>query len=70
MKSPARWPRRLDEGFKNQRDDHFGDVRGWLVIGRGTKENRRARLQRRVAAEILGDKRSRGAFGEVQLEAL
>lgn len=61
---------RLDEGFKKT-NQTFSDVMARLAVIDKAQEKIDSLTTNVVSLqEILGDKRSRGAFGEVQLEAL
>jgi DNA recombination protein RmuC len=61
---------RLDEGFKKTNDTFTSVMSRLAVIDEAQKKIEGLASNVVSLQEILGDKRSRGAFGEVQLEAL
>ncbi len=61
---------RLDEGFKKTNDTFTSVMARLAVIDEAQKKIEGLASNVVSLQEILGDKRSRGAFGEVQLEAL
>lgn len=61
---------RLDEGFKKTNDTFTSVMTRLAVIDEAQKKIEGLASNVVSLQEILGDKRSRGAFGEVQLEAL
>jgi len=61
---------RLDEGFKKTNDTFTSVMTRLAVIDEAQKKIEGLASNVVGLQEILGDKRSRGAFGEVQLEAL
>ena len=61
---------RLDEGFKKTNDTFTSVMTRLAVIDEAQKKIESLATNVVSLQEILGDKRSRGAFGEVQLEAL
>ncbi len=61
---------RLDEGFKNTNDTFARVMERLATIDEAQKKIDGLTSNVVTLQEILGDKRSRGAFGEVQLEAL
>lgn len=61
---------RLDEGFKKTNDTFTSVMTRLAVIDEAQKKIEGLATNVVSLQEILGDKRSRGAFGEVQLEAL
>ncbi len=61
---------RLDEGFKKTNDTFTSVMTRLAVIDEAQKKIEGLTSNVVSLQEILGDKRSRGAFGEVQLEAL
>ena len=61
---------RLDEGFKKTNDTFTSVMSRLAVIDEAQKKIEGLASNVMSLQEILGDKRSRGAFGEVQLEAL
>ncbi len=61
---------RLDEGFKKTNETFTSVMTRLAVIDEAQKKIEGLATNVVSLQEILGDKRSRGAFGEVQLEAL
>lgn len=61
---------RLDEGFKKTNETFISVMSRLAVIDEAQKKIEGLASNVVSLQEILGDKRSRGAFGEVQLEAL
>lgn len=61
---------RLDEGFKNTNDTFARVMERLATIDEAQKKIDGLTTNVVTLQELLGDKRSRGAFGEVQLEAL
>ncbi|PKO63682.1 MAG: DNA recombination protein RmuC, partial [Betaproteobacteria bacterium HGW-Betaproteobacteria-17] len=61
---------RLDEGFKKTNETFTSVMSRLAVIDEAQKKIEDLASNVVSLQEILGDKRSRGAFGEVQLEAL
>jgi DNA recombination protein RmuC len=61
---------RLDEGFKNTNETFAKVMERLATIDEAQKKIDGLTTNVVTLQEILGDKRSRGAFGEVQLEAL
>jgi DNA recombination protein RmuC len=61
---------RLDEGFKKTNDTFTSVMTRLAVIDEAQKKIEGLASNVVSLQEVLGDKRSRGAFGEVQLEAL
>jgi DNA recombination protein RmuC len=61
---------RLDEGFKNTNDTFARVMERLATIDEAQKKIDGLTTNVVSLQELLGDKRSRGAFGEVQLEAL
>lgn len=61
---------RLDEGFKKTNETFTSVMTRLAVIDEAQKQIEGLASNVVSLQEILGDKRSRGAFGEVQLEAL
>jgi len=61
---------RLDEGFKKTNETFTSVMSRLAVIDEAQKKIEGLASNVVSLQEILGDKRSRGAFGEVQLEAL
>ncbi len=61
---------RLDEGFKKTNETFTSVMTRLAVIDEAQKKIESLASNVVSLQEILGDKRSRGAFGEVQLEAL
>jgi DNA recombination protein RmuC len=61
---------RLDEGFKKTNETITSVMSRLAVIDEAQKKIEDFASNVVSLQEILGDKRSRGAFGEVQLEAL
>ncbi len=61
---------RLDEGFKKTNETFTSVMARLAVIDEAQKKIEGLATNVVSLQEILGDKRSRGAFGEVQLEAL
>ena len=61
---------RLDEGFKKTNETFTSVMSRLAVIDEAQKKIEGLATNVVSLQEILGDKRSRGAFGEVQLEAL
>ena len=61
---------RLDEGFKKTNETFTSVMTRLAVIDEAQKKIESLATNVVSLQEILGDKRSRGAFGEVQLEAL
>ena len=61
---------RLDEGFKNTTDTFARVMERLATIDEAQKKIDGLTTNVVTLQELLGDKRSRGAFGEVQLEAL
>jgi DNA recombination protein RmuC len=61
---------RLDEGFKNTNETFAKVMERLATIDEAQKKIDGLTTNVMTLQEILGDKRSRGAFGEVQLEAL
>ncbi|MET0218970.1 MAG: DNA recombination protein RmuC [Burkholderiales bacterium] len=61
---------RLDEGFKNTNDTFVRVMERLATIDEAQKKIDGLTTNVVSLQELLGDKRSRGAFGEVQLEAL
>ena len=61
---------RLDEGFKNTNDTFSRVMERLATIDEAQKKIDGLTTNVVSLQELLGDKRSRGAFGEVQLEAL
>lgn len=61
---------RLDEGFKKTNETFTSVMTRLAVIDEAQKKIENLATNVVSLQEILGDKRSRGAFGEVQLEAL
>ena len=61
---------RLDEGFKKTNDTFTSVMTRLAVIDEAQKKIEGLATNVVSLQEILGDKRSRGAFGEVQLEGL
>jgi DNA recombination protein RmuC len=62
--------RRLDEGFKSSNDTFVSVMQRLAVIDNAQQQIEKLTGSVVSLQELLGDKRSRGAFGEVQLEAL
>ena len=61
---------RLDEGFKKTNDTFLNVMQRLATIDEAQKKIETLTGSVVTLQELLGDKRSRGAFGEVQLEAL
>src|SRR5688572_26901324 len=61
---------RLDEGFKKTNDTFVNVMQRLATIDEAQKKIETLTGSVVSLQELLGDKRSRGAFGEVQLEAL
>ncbi len=61
---------RLDEGFKKTNDTFISVMTRLATIDEAQKKIDGLTTNMLSLQELLGDKRSRGAFGEVQLEAL
>lgn len=61
---------RLDEGFKKTNETFTSVMSRLAVIDEAQKKIEGLATNVVTLQEILGDKRSRGAFGEIQLEAL
>jgi DNA recombination protein RmuC len=61
---------RLDEGFKKTNDTFISVITRLATIDEAQKKIDGLTTNMMSLQELLGDKRSRGAFGEVQLEAL
>jgi DNA recombination protein RmuC len=61
---------RLDQGFKNTNDTFARVMERLATIDEAQKKIDGLTTNVVTLQELLGDKRSRGAFGEVQLEAL
>jgi DNA recombination protein RmuC len=66
----ARLDRRLDEGFRKTNDTFVSVMQRLATIDEAQKKIETLTGSVVSLQELLGDKRSRGAFGEVQLEAL
>ncbi len=62
--------RRLDEGFKSSNETFVSVMQRLAVIDSAQKQIEKLTGSVVSLQELLGDKKSRGAFGEVQLEAL
>jgi len=62
--------KRLDEGFKSSNETFVSVMQRLAVIDSAQKQIEKLTGSVVSLQELLGDKRSRGAFGEVQLEAL
>ncbi len=61
---------RLDEGFKKTNDTFINVMTRLATIDEAQKKIDGLTTNMMSLQELIGDKRSRGAFGEVQLEAL
>ncbi len=61
---------RLEEGFKKTNETFTNVMARWATIDEAQKKIDGLTTNVVSLQELLGDKRSRGAFGEVQLEAL
>jgi DNA recombination protein RmuC len=62
--------RRLDQGFKSSNDTFVSVMQRLAVIDSAQQQIEKLTGSVVSLQELLGDKKSRGAFGEVQLEAL
>ncbi|MBA0916370.1 MAG: DNA recombination protein RmuC [Nitrosospira sp.] len=66
----SRVTERLDEGFKKTNDTFINVMTRLATIDEAQKKIDGLTTNMMSLQELLGDKRSRGAFGEVQLDAL
>src|SRR5260221_1387041 len=62
--------RRLDQGFKSSNDTFVSVMQRLAVIDSAQQQIEKLGASLLSLQELLGDKKSRGAFGEVHLEAL
>jgi DNA recombination protein RmuC len=66
----ARVDKRLDEGFKSSNETFVSVMQRLAVIDSAQQQIEKLTGSVVSLQELLGDKKTRGAFGEVQLEAL